>query len=163
MKLTIKDVALITVLTSILFVQEQLLLFLPNIQLTFFLIILYSKKLGLKRTLYIVFLYTILDSLYMNSFDLLYFPFLLISWLIIPLTINTIFKKVESSLILALLSILYAIVFSFIMMIPQVLILNIPPLVYLASDIYFQIILASSSFISTYLLYEPMEKVFNYI
>lgn|SRR5690554_297050 len=163
MKLTVKDIALITVLTSILFVQEQLLLFLPNIQLTFFLIILYSKKLGLKRSSYIVILYTVLDSLYMNAFDIIYFPFLLISWLIIPLSINTIFKRINSTLYLSVLSILYALIFSFIMMIPQVLVLNIPVLAYLASDIYFQIILATSSFISTYLLYEPLEKVFNYI
>ena len=42
----VKDITLIAVLTSILFVQKQLLSFLPNIQLTFFFLVLFSKKLN---------------------------------------------------------------------------------------------------------------------
>ena len=43
--LIIKEITLYSVLTSILFVQEQLLAFLPNIQLTFFLIGVYEMQL----------------------------------------------------------------------------------------------------------------------
>ena len=38
--LTTKDIALIAVLTGVLFVQEQLLSFIPNVQLTVFLLVI---------------------------------------------------------------------------------------------------------------------------
>ena len=47
--ITTKDLAIISLMTTILFVQEQLLTSLPGIQLTFFLIVLFSKKLGFTR------------------------------------------------------------------------------------------------------------------
>ena len=52
-----KDIAIIAVMTTILFVQEQLLSGLPGIQLTVFLIILYSKKFGLGKASLIVILH----------------------------------------------------------------------------------------------------------
>ena len=45
-----KDITIIAVMTTILFVQEQLLASLPGIQLTVFLITLFSKKLGFAKT-----------------------------------------------------------------------------------------------------------------
>ena len=41
---TIKDLIILALLATILYVQEEVLTFLPNIQLTIFLIVLYSKK-----------------------------------------------------------------------------------------------------------------------
>ena len=58
-----KDLVLIALLTSILFLQEQLLSFIPNVQLTFFLIVLYSKKLGIVKSSLIILIYVIIDNL----------------------------------------------------------------------------------------------------
>ena len=82
-KITIKDMVIIAVCTAILFVQEELLSFLPNIQFTVFLIVLYSKKLGFFKTSFIVIIHTILDNLFMGSFNIIYFPFMLLGWLLI--------------------------------------------------------------------------------
>jgi len=40
-KMSVKRLVIISILTAILFVQEQILSFIPNIQLTFLLIILF--------------------------------------------------------------------------------------------------------------------------
>ena len=53
-KITIRDITIIVVLTAILFVQEAILSFIPNFQLTVFLVILYSKKLGTLKTTIII-------------------------------------------------------------------------------------------------------------
>ena len=74
----IKDITIIAIFAAILFVQEQLLTFLPNVQLTVFLIVLYSKVFGLSKTLIIILIHTILDNILMSSFSLYYFPFMLI-------------------------------------------------------------------------------------
>ena len=114
----VKDITLISIFTTILFVQEQLLSSLPGVQLTVFLIILFSKKIGLVRTSLIIILHVILDNIYMASFSLMYTPAMLVGWLIIPLTICTIFKKVESPIILAILGILYSFIYCWLYIIP---------------------------------------------
>ena len=52
----VKDITIIAILAAILFVQEQALSFLPNIQLTVFLLVLYSKTLKLWKVLLIIFI-----------------------------------------------------------------------------------------------------------
>ena len=84
----IKDITIIAFFSAILFVQEQLLTFLPNVQLTVFLIVLYSKVFGLSKTLIIILIHTILDNIIMSSFSLYYFPFMLIGWSLMPININ---------------------------------------------------------------------------
>ena len=72
----IKEISLIGILAGILFVLEQALVFLPNIQLTVFLIILFSKKLGFKRSIIIIILYVLLDNLVIGSFNIIFTPFI---------------------------------------------------------------------------------------
>ena len=85
--ITVRDITDIAVLACILFIQEELLTFLPNIQLTIFLLILYSKKLGFIRTSIIVAIHVILDNLVMGSFNLVYTPAMFIGWMTIPILI----------------------------------------------------------------------------
>ena len=156
-----KDIAIIAVMTTILFVQEQLLSSLPGIQLTVFLIILYSKKFGLAKASLIIFLHVMLDNFYMSSFSLMYTPTMLLGWLIIPLTLCTFFKNLESPFLLGLLGCLYAFIYSWLFVIPNYLIMHIDPIAYLASDIIFEIILAICSFLSVLFLYRPCSRVMD--
>lgn len=156
-----KNLVLIALLTSILFLQEQLLSFLPNVQLTVFLFVLYSKKLGFATTSMIGLIYVLLDVITMGSSSFLFMPFMLIGWLIIPLLLNTVFKKVESYIILSLLGILFAFIYSFINIIPGMIMFDLDFITYLKGDIVYELILASSSFITILLLYKPCSKVFD--
>ena len=156
-----KDIAIIAIMTTILFVQEQLLSSLPGIQLSVFLIVLYSKKFGLAKTSLIVFLHVMLDNFYMSSFSLMYTPTMLVGWMIIPLTLCTIFKKIESPLVLGLFGIIYSFIYCWLYIIPNYLIMHIDPIAYLASDIIFEIILAVCSLVSIVFLYRPCSKVMD--
>lgn len=162
-RITVKDMAIIAVLTALLFVQEQLLSFLPNVQLTVFLIVLYSKALGLIKTSLIVIIHTILDNLFMASFNIVYFPFMLIGWMIIPIIICSLFKNCESPLLLALMGILFSFIYSWLFIIPNVIILDVNALDYFIADIIYEIILAVSSFITILWLYKPCRNVLNNI
>lgn len=168
MHLSIKDIVIIAVCISIVFVQEQLLSFLPNIQLTILLLILYSKKLGLIKTIIIVIIHSFLDCLVTGSLNLYYFPFMLMGWLLIPVIINLFFRKTESVITLSIMGIVFALLYSWAYIIPNVLIpnesiSNVGLINYLAADITFEIILASSSFLSILWLYNPCSKVFDKI
>ena len=158
---SVKDIAVIALMTTILFVQEQLLSSLPGVQLSVFLMILYSKKLGLAKSFIIIILHVILDNLYMGGLSLMYTPVMLIGWLIIPFTLCTIFRKIESPIILSILGIAYSFIYCWLYIIPNYLIMHIDPIAYLISDIIFEIILAVCSFISILLLYKPCSNALN--
>jgi len=155
------NIIIIPLFSVIIAVLELVLSSLPNIQLTFLLIFVFSKTLSLKQNLLIVLLYVILDNLFMASFSFVYFPFMLIGWMIIPIGLKTIFKKVDSPLGLAFISILFSFIYCYIYLIPTVLILRVDFLTYFIPDIPFEIILALSSFISILWLYAPLSAVLN--
>lgn len=154
-----KNLVLISVLSVIVFVLEQALIFLPNITLTVFLMILYSKCLNIKNNLWIIFIYVMLDNLFMGTMNLIFLIFIYLGWSIIPITLNTIFKNINSSITLACLSLLYSLLYCLSYVIPTVLIYHIDPVVYLMNDVVFEIILMISSFVSVLWLYEPCCKV----
>jgi len=160
-KFRIYDACVIALLAALVFALEQLLAFLPNIQLTIFLLVLFSKKLGLIKTSIIIIIHTLLDNLFMSSLNLAYFPFMLIGWLIIPITLNTIFKRVNSNIALAFLGILFSVLYSWSFLLGNVLFMNVRFLDYFIADIPFEIILALSSFLSILLLYIPLSKLFD--
>lgn len=162
-KIKVKDITIIAVFAALLFSLEQALTFLPNIQLTVFLIVLFSKKLGFTKTTLIILIHVILDNLIMGSFNILYFPFMLLGWLVIPLTLTTIFKKASSSIALAFLGILYSFIYSWMFIIPQVLILNIDVVAYLIGDFWWEVVLALSSFLSILWLYTPCSNLLDRI
>lgn len=156
--MTTRRLCILAVLTVLLFVQEQLLVFLPNISLTVFLLILYTKVLGFRQTLVIIIIYTLLDSLYMASLSLSFYPFMVLGWSFIPLLFSTVFKKCENSLLLALGAILVSFLYSWTYVLPNWLFLAIDLKAYLIADLPFELLLASSSFLTTLWLYSPLKK-----
>lgn len=157
----LQRIVLISILTGILFVQEQILTPLPNIQLTIFLIVVYSVVFTLTESILMITVHVLLDNILLGSLNLVTFPFMLIGYLIIPITLKTIFRKIRSPRALALLGILYAFIYSWIFIIPNIWLLKIPFSVYLIQDIPFEILLASSSFLTILWLYEPFKKVID--
>ena len=157
------DITLIALMTVILFVQEFLLSGIPGVQLTVFLIVLYSKKFGLFRTSIIILLHVLLDNFVLTSFSIIFTPVMTIGWLIIPLTICTIFKKVNSPFIMALLGIGYSFIYCWLYFIPTCLIYDLGIIAYFISDLPYELVFAGCSFISIIMLYIPCIKVMDII
>lgn len=157
----VKDIALIGIFAAILFVQEQLLSILANVQLTIFLLVLYTKVFGFKKTIIIMIIHVFLDNLVMGSFNYLMIIFMILGWGFIPVSLSTVFKKVNKPIGLAFLGILFALVFSWFMIIPGMIIQELSFQQYIIPDIIFEVILAISSFLTILWLYEPLYKVLN--
>ena len=160
-KFTVKDIALVAVLTSILFVQEQLLTFLPNISFTIFLMVLYSKKLGFIKSSIIILIHVFLDNLLHSSFSIMYFPFMLLGYMVIPTVPSIFLKKVNAPLLLSLFGILFSFIYCFSFFIPNALFLEIDMLAYFISDIPFELLLSASSFLSILWLYKPCSNLID--
>ena len=139
--------------------ERNIIIIICILILLLFLILLYSKVFGLTKTLIIVLLHTILDNLIMGSFNIYYFPFMFIGWMIIPIIVCLFFKKVDNAIVLAIIGTVCSFVYSWLFAIGQVLLTDVSLLVYLASDFTFEIILAISSFLSILWLYKPCSKL----
>jgi flagellar biosynthesis protein FliQ len=159
--LTVKDITLIAMLSAILFIQEEALTFIPNIQLTIFLIVLYSKKLKFYKTTIIVACHVVLDNIFMGSFNLFYTPTMFIGWMFLPIFIKLFCKKIENPFLLGLVGALGGFVYSWMYILPNYFIYNINPLIYLSTDYIFELILAGCGFITVLLLYKPCAKLFD--
>jgi len=160
-KLSTKDIVLAGVFAAILLVQKELLAFIPNVSLTVFLIVLYSKSFGKKMTLFILLVYVLLDNIIMGNMGLIFVPFQYIGWALIPLLLCTVFKGVNDPLRLALLSALFSFLYCWVMVIPGVIVMHVSVGAYLAADITFELVLAASSFVSVLLLYRPCHRVLS--
>ena len=158
--LTVKDMALIAMFSAIIFIQEEALTFIPNLQLTVFLLVLYSKRLGFIKTSIIIVIHVLLDNLVMGSFSVIWTPAMFVGWMLIPIVICTIFRKIDNFIILAIAGAILSFTYCWCFILPNYLVLHIKPLKYLASDITFECILASSSFISILFLYIPCKNIF---
>lgn len=158
---TTRDITYIAIFSALLFLQEELLTFIPNVQLTIFLLILYSKKIGFLKTSIITIIHVLLDNLVMGSFNVMYFPTMLFGWMIIPIVTCTLLRKVESSFILAIAGGIFALTYSWSFILPNYIVYRIDPVVYLVSDLLFEGILAACGFITTLILYKPCSKLFD--
>jgi uncharacterized membrane protein len=157
----IKDITLVAILTALIFILEQALSLVPFVQLTIFLLVLYSKKLGILKTLIIIIVHVFLDNLVSGYFNVLFVIFMIIGYSFIPVIINTVSKKTENPIKLGLIGILSSFVYSWIMLFPSCIVFEMNFIDCFIGDITFEIGLVVSSFISILFLYRPMEKVFN--
>ena len=156
----VKDIALLGILTAILYLVDQVLSFVPFLQLSMLLIILFSRKMGALKTSIIVIIYVTLEYIGVG-FDFLFFIFSVIGWLLVPLLTNFLFRKTKSVISIALQGVLFSFLYSWIHIIPSCIIIESSIIDYLSMDIIFEISLAISSFVSILLLYKPLEKVID--
>ncbi|MFA6628010.1 MAG: hypothetical protein WCQ80_00945 [Bacilli bacterium] len=157
----VKEIVILSLLTTILVAQEQILAVLPNIQMTFLLIFLYTKIVGVKKTVFIIAIYVFLDCLITSSLGLITFIPMLIGWLLVPLSLGTIFKPCKSTLSLAFVSIILSITYALSFMVAAVIVSEISFEAYVIADIPFTLLLALSSFLSIWWLYDPLYRVIN--
>lgn len=159
----VRDLAIISFCAVLLFVMDELLQSLPNIQLSVFLLILFSKKCSFRSTVLIIIVYVLMDSFFMGAVNPLYVSFMMLGWMNIPVLLNTVFRNIEDEVKLALIAILCALIYCWTFIIPNVIILKMNFFRYMMSDLPFEALLAFSSFLSTLWLYSPCSKAWDAI
>jgi energy-coupling factor transport system substrate-specific component len=157
----IKDIALISILASILFVQQIALSFIPNVQFSTLLVVLYAKVLGFKKTTMIILIHVLMINLLspLGPVIPLLIPAMIIAWILIPIILSTILRKVESTIYLAIFGLFFGFIYGWVFIPFVVLFLDAPFQPYLLMDIPFEIVMGISNFITILWLYEPLKKV----
>lgn len=156
-----KEVALVAILSAILLVQQMALSFLPNIQTTFLLLVLYAKVIGFRRTTLIVIIHVIAYNM-LSPFGAvipLHMISMFVGYMLVPVLLHTVFKKAETSMQLALFGILMGFLYGWTFIPISVFVLQTPFRAYLLMDLPFEMIMAASNFLTIYWLYEPLKRV----
>ena len=91
--------------------------------------------------------------------NLYYFPFMLIGWELIPIIVCTIFKNTENTYVLAIVGFVCSFIYSWLFIIPNVLLTKVDIMIYFINDLTFEFLLAISSFLSILWLYKPCSKL----
>lgn len=154
-----KEITLLAACIAILFVQEQLLTFIPNFQFTTVLIIIYSRVLKFRKTSVIVFAHVLLDNIYMGSIGMpnIVIP-MFIAWMLVPIIMNTFLRNTENIVILAIFGYLYGHIYGLTYVPFQAWFLQIDISKYILADIPFEIIMGISNLLTIIWLYKPLKK-----
>ena len=143
--------------TTVLFVQEQILMIVPNVQFTTLLIVLYASLFKFRESVAIIVIYIILDNMYMSSFHPLYTPPMFIAWLTIPVVYHTVLRKTKNEISLALFGLFFGFYYGWVFIPFRMIEFGITDFwPYLMLDLPFEIIMAISNFVTILWLFKPL-------
>ena len=161
-KSALKDMTIVVVLASILFVQQIALSFIPNVSFSVLLVVLYTKVMGFKKTTLIIILHVLAINLLSPLGPVVptLIPAMFIAWMLIPILLTTIFKKLNSALGLSIFGLFFGFLYGWVYIPFTVWFIGTPFLPYLIWDIPFEIVMAIANMISILWLYDPLKKAF---
>lgn len=160
--LTVREITILSACIAILFVQEQILSFLPGIQFTVLLMVVYSNVFRFQKSLLIVLVHILIDNMFMGTlgqFNIV-IP-MLITYPLIPIFVGFVFPKEIKPIYLAVFSVLFGAIYSLTFIPFQVIILDVDPLVYFMAGIPIDIITLTINFVTVYWLYQPLQQVID--
>ena len=144
---------------AIIFTQEQFLMFIPNVQLTVLLIILFVSVFSFKESIMMITAYVFLDSLYMGGFNVFYMVPMMLAWYLIPISYHTILRKTTNEVKLALFAFVFGFVYGWMFIPFNMLQTGVAFLPYLAADLLFEVIMAATGLLTVLWIYKPLYKV----
>ncbi|MCK5387817.1 MAG: hypothetical protein KAJ22_00890 [Candidatus Izimaplasma sp.] len=152
-----KRLLMVALSIAIIFTQEQLLMFIPNVQLTVLLIILFVSVFSFKESMIMITAYVFLDSLYMGGFNVFYMVPMMLAWYLIPLSYHTILRQTKSELKLAIFALVFGFVYGWMFIPFNMIQTGIPNFIpYLIADLPFELIMATTGFLTVLWIYKPL-------
>ncbi len=154
-----KRLLMVALAIAIIFTQEQLLMFIPNVQLTVVLIILFVSVFSFKESIMMITAYVLLDSLYMGGFNVFYMVPMMLAWYLIPISYHTILRKTTNEVKLALFAFVFGFVYGWMFIPFNMLQTGVAFLPYLIADILFEVIMAVTGLLTVLWIYKPLHKL----
>jgi len=157
----VKKLTLMALLTTLLLIQEQALSFIPNVQFSTLLILLFASTFKLRDSLVMLAVYVCIDSLYMGALNPFYMIPMYLGWATLPVLYHFVIKPRESIYTMATLGFFGGFIYGVLFMPFAVIQTGIDPRAYLLADFPFQIIMAASNFLTILWLYAPLKKIYG--
>lgn len=156
-----KKLLILAMYTTILVVQDYLLSFIPNIQLSMLLVVLATFLFKFREVILITTVYVLVDNLLYGGLTLYTIPMLL-AWYAVIVTLiafDRMFEVRAGGQKLSVLSILLSVIYALPFMAMTVYLYDINLWAYIVADIPFWILMGFSSYVSLDLLYKPLMRL----
>ena len=155
-KITVRELCILAFMSVLLFIQEELFVFIPNFQFTFLLLAIYVSVFGFKKTSLIIFAHVLLDNIYMGSLT----PIVMIPmWLGYMIYIGIIWLLRNKNIwLLTLGGIIGAYIYCMLFLVTNIVFLEIDVYLYWLADIPFEIMLMSTIAFTMIYLYKPLRR-----
>lgn len=162
--MTVKKMMMIALSVAIVFVQEQVLVFLPNIQFTVLLLFVFASVYTLKENTILILSYVLLDNMYMGGFNLFYMVPMFLAWMFIPIVYKSVLRRTNNELTIAVFAFLFGFFYGWMFMPFTMLQTGVYDIrAYLVMDIPYELIMAIAGFVSVYWLYTPLVNIMRNI
>ena len=160
---TLKEMIILSMCAAVLFVQQLALSFIPNIQLSVLLVVLYTRVFGFRKTSAIVIIHVLVSNILSPFGPVMpvYIPAMVIAWMLVPILLTTVFRHVRSALGLAIFGLFYGFVYGWVYIPFAVFLTGAPFAAYTLMDIPFEILMAISNFTTILWLYDPLHRMLN--
>jgi len=142
-------------LLAILFVQEQLLVLIPQFQFTVVLIMVYAAIFPYRILIPMIAGYVLLDNIYMGSLNYLYFIPMLFAWLLLAFVA----RKLRNSpfYVQTIIAVVFGFVYGWVYIPARMIEQGVGIFwLYLKMDLPFEIMMAASNLVTVLLVYQPL-------
>ena len=158
--MTTRRLLMIAFAITITFVQEQMLLILPNVQFTVLLVIVFTSVFTFKESMTYIIAYVILDNMYLGGFNLFYMIPMFLAWSLIPISYHTFLRRTQNEYYLGFFAFVFGFVYGWSFIPFNMIQTGISNFyLYLSADIMFEIIMAVVGFVTVIWLFKPLTSV----
>ncbi len=154
----LRNLMIASVFAVLIAIQEFVLSGLPNISLTFLLVIILTRLVSFEYCILSIISYVLIDNLLMGSLVINYIVPMLISYILLIFIIKLLFSKNDNEIMLGLLGFIFGIIYTLVFAITDSLILDINIISYLIAGSMFTLILSINNLITVVWLYKPLSN-----
>lgn len=159
-----KKMIMIALSVAILFTQEQIMVFLPNISFTVVLVVVFVSVYSFKESIILITAYVLLDNIYMGGMNPFIIVPMLIAWYLVPISYHTILRRTTNEVKLAIFAFVFGFVYGWVYIPFRMIQLGITEFwPYLLADVLFEVIMGSFGFLTVLWLFKPLYKTMNEI
>src|SRR5690554_1228034 len=148
----LRKLAILSFLVALTVALEQVMQFLPSVQLTTLLMVLIAIKFDLKSSILGTITYVLLDNM-LGGFGVHTIP-MFVSWILFVISIYV--ARSKNEFVLAIMSLGFGLVYAVLLGIPSIIIYQVNPIAYIISDIPFTLIFMLVNFLTVLWLLKPL-------
>lgn len=156
-----KRLLMIAFAVTITFVQEQMFLMIPQVQLTIVLMFVFASIFTYKESFMYITVYVLLDNMYLGGFNPINVIPMLIMWNTIPYIYTIILRRTENEHSIAKAAFVFGFLYSWSFIPGAIIMYGLSHVwqVYILADIPWEIALAVVGYISVIWAYKPLVKI----
>ncbi len=152
----LRDLMIASVFAVLIAIQEFILSGIPNVSLTFLLIVILTRLVSFEYSVLSISTFVLIDNLLMGSLMINYIVPMLVSYLLLIIIMELLFSKRDNEIMIGILGFIFGIIYTLMFAVTDSLIFDIDIIKYLIAGSVFTLVLCINNFLTIVWLYKPI-------